>query len=361
MRDKGNETVGFLMNKYAFDKRYPALLTPENVSLLSQIHELRGRCQVLLRKHPNETALFIGEAKAESIQALCCMSGFSLSNERMIKLTMDKTIPSSRNEQEVAGYRDAMRYIDQNQAYLSVCPRSIQQIYQVLHTFVSIHSDSQYRSTEACPIDVLRGISFRPAPSNEIADALQALCDAYEAASNHEIHDPLLLIPMFVLNFLCVCPYQQGMVPMGLLLMRWLFCRAGHEIGRYISLESLIGQNRAACAEAIQKSAVGWHENKNDDAPFVSFMLWVIREAYLGFDAKLTKRLSGTSKPDQVRALIKATPGRITKTEIMKQCPNIAQVTVQRALNDLMKSGEIMKISGGRYTSYIWNTEENEP
>jgi len=93
----------------------------------------------------------------------------------------------------------------------------------------------------------------------------------------------------------------------------------------------------------------------------IMFMLWVTREAYRGFDAKLTKRLSGTSKPDQVRALIKATPGRITKTEIMKQCPNIAQVTVQRTLNDLLKSGEIMKISGGRYTSYIWNTEENEP
>ena len=358
---KGTKQWGFLMNKYAFDERYPALLTPENVSLLSQIHELRGRYQVLLRKHPNETARFIGEAKAESIQALCRMSGFSLSYERMIKLTMDKTIPSSRNEQEVAGYRDAMRYIDQNQAYLSVCPRSIQQIYQVLHTFVSIHSDSQYRSTEACPIDILRGISFRPAPSNEIADALQALCDAYEAASNHEFHDPLLLIPMFVLNFLCVCPYHQGMVPMSLLLMRWLFCRAGHEIGRYISLEILIEQNRAACAEAIQKSVVSWHDNTNDNAPFVSFMLLITLNAYRDFDTKLTKRLSGTSKPDQVRALIKATPGRITKTEIMKQCPNIAQVTVQRTLNDLLKSGEIMKISGGRYTSYIWNTEENEP
>ena len=176
------------MNKYAFDECYPALLTPENVSLLSQIHELRGRCQVLLQNHPNETARFIGEAKAESIQALCRMSGFSLSYERMIKLTMDKTIPSSRNEQEVAGYRDAMRYIDQNQAYLSVCPRSIQQIYQILYTFVSIHSDNQYRYTEDCPMDILHSISFCPASSGEIADAIQALCDAYEAASNHEFH-----------------------------------------------------------------------------------------------------------------------------------------------------------------------------
>ena len=182
----------FLMNKYAFDERYPALLTPEHVWLLSEIHELRGRCQVLLQNHPNETARFIGEAKAESIQALCRMSGFSLSNERMIKLTMDKTIPSSRNEQEVAGYRDAMRYIDQNQAYLSVCPRSIQQIYQVLHTFVSIHSDSQYRSTEACPIDILRGISFRGTARADLPDGSTDV-----TAKSHIF--PLQVIPLWFL------------------------------------------------------------------------------------------------------------------------------------------------------------------
>ena len=84
----------------------------------------------------------------------------------------------------------------------------------------------------------------------------------------------------------------------------------------------------------------------------------VILAAYREFSSRVqTLTLSGMSKPERIEALIKDTLGKITKTEIMAKCPDISQVTVQRTLNDLLKNGKIIKISGGRYTAYTWNRE----
>ncbi|MCF0248065.1 MAG: cell filamentation protein Fic, partial [Synergistes sp.] len=109
----------------------------------------------------------------------------------------------------------------------------------------------------------------------------------------------------------------------------------------------------------LQASSCGWHENKNDYAPFAEYMLGVVIAAYRDFTAR-TKLLAvkGVSKPNRIRDIIKNTTGRISKSEITEQCPDVSQTTVQRTLNDLLKSEEIIKIGGGRYTSYIWNREK---
>ena len=102
----------------------------------------------------------------------------------------------------------------------------------------------------------------------------------------------------------------------------------------------------------------GWHENQNDDAPFVRYMLGVIAAAYRDFSTRVQVLVtSDLSKPNRIRAIIKGTLGKITKADIMKQCPDISAITVQRTLSELQKSGEILKLSGGRYTAYTWNRE----
>ena len=112
--------------------------------------------------------------------------------------------------------------------------------------------------------------------------------------------------------------------------------------------------------DALERSSVDWHEGCNDDVPFVQYLLDIILASYREFSARLERLgAEGQSKPDQVRKVIRDTLGKITKAEIMAQCPNISQVTVQRALNDLLKSGDILKISGGRYTAYTWNRERD--
>ena len=96
-------------------------------------------------------------------------------------------------------------------------------------------------------------------------------------------------------------------------------------------------------------------EEENNYIPFVTYQLGVILAAYREFSDRVKVVTESTRKPNRVRDIIHGHLGKITKTEIMKKCPDISQVTVQRALNDLVTSGEILKIGGGRYTAYTWN------
>ena len=111
--------------------------------------------------------------------------------------------------------------------------------------------------------------------------------------------------------------------------------------------------------DCLQASSYKWHENKNDYETFVEYMLGVILAAYREFSSRVEVLItSGISKPERIREIIKGNLGTITKTEIMNRCPDISQATVQRALADMLKTGEIIKIGGGRFTKYTWNGED---
>ena len=204
-----------------------------------------------------------------------------------------------------------------------------------------------------------RFIRFQPIPAWETPKAIEALCDAFDDAIARNEADPLLIIPMFILDFLCIHPFNDGNGRMSRLLTLLLLYRAGYIVGKYISIEKVIETTKDTYYEALQSSSQGWHEEENDYAHFVRYMLGVILSAYRDFSSRVrVLTTSGMSKPDRIREIIKDTLGKITKTEIMQKCPDISQVTVQRTLNDLIKNGDIIKIGGGRYTSYIWNREK---
>lgn len=138
-----------------------------------------------------------------------------------------------------------------------------------------------------------------------------------------------------------------------------LLYQSDYIVGKYISIEKLIEKSKETYYEVLQRSSVNWHENCNDYAPFVEYMLGVIVAAYREFSSRIELLVtSGLSKPERIRETIKNHMGRITKTELMKQCPDISQTTIQRTLNELLGKEDIVKIGGGRYTSYIWNAKE---
>ena len=126
------------------------------------------------------------------------------------------------------------------------------------------------------------------------------------------------------------------------------------------STAEVIENTKETYYDALHSSSQGWHECENDYSHFVKYMLGIVLSAYRDFSER-AKVLTADklSKPEKIREVIKASLGKITKTEIMKKCPDISQVTVQRTLNDLIKSGDIIKIGGGRYTSYVWNGDKN--
>lgn len=351
------------MRTYDYNKKWQQLLTPEIVTMLSQIHEFKGEQNLFIEAQSDTLTQLVEIAKIQSTEASNKIEGIFTSNERLKKLVTNKTTPRSRNEQEIAGYRDVLSTIHDSYEFIPVRPSIILQLHRDLYKFSGKSIGGAYKNADNVIAEEdnegNRFVRFQPIPTWETPGSIEALCDAFDDAIARNEADPLLIIPMFILDFLCIHPFNDGNGRMSRLLTLLLLYRAGYIVGKYISIEKVIETTKDTYYEALQSSSQGWHEEENDYAHFVRYMLGVILSAYRDFSSRVrVLTTSGMSKPDRIRETIKDSLGKITKTEIMQKCPDISQVTVQRTLNDLIKNGGIIKISGGRYTSYIWNREK---
>ena len=351
------------MRNYEYNKKWQQLLTPEIVTMLSQIHEFKGEQNLFIEAQSDTLTQLVEIAKIQSTEASNKIEGIFTSDERLKKLVTNKTTPRSRNEQEIAGYRDVLSTIHDSYEFIPVRPSIILQLHRDLYKFSGKSIGGAYKNADNVIAEEdnegNRFIRFQPIPAWETPNAIEALCNAFDDAIARNEADPLLIIPMFILDFLCIHPFNDGNGRMSRLLTLLLLYRAGYIVGKYISIEKVIETSKDTYYEALQSSSQGWHEEENDYAHFVRYMLGVILSAYRDFSSHVrVLTTSGMSKPDRIREIIKDTLGKITKTEIMQKCPDISQVTVQRTLNDLIKNGDIIKIGGGRYTSYVWNREK---
>lgn len=351
------------MREFNFSKEYPTLLTPEIVSLVAKIHEYKGEQALFIEAKADTLTKLVEIAKIQSTEASNKIEGIYTSDERLKKLVQDKTTPHTRNEQEIAGYRDVLATIHESFDYIPPKSSLILQLHRDLYKFSGASYGGNYKTVDNVIAETdtqgNKSVRFQPLPAWETPEAMDDLCQAYEEAVGQGEMDPLLLISMFVLDFLCIHPFNDGNGRMSRLLTLLLLYRAGYIVGKYISIEKLIEESKETYYEALQQSSQKWHEEANDYAPFVRYTLGVVAAAYRDFSTRVQAlAASDMSKPDRIREIIKGTLGKITKAEIIEQCPDISQITVQRTLADLQKSGEILKLGGGRYTSYIWNREK---
>lgn len=351
------------MHNYDLQNKWQKLLLPDIVALLTQIHEFKGEQNLFIEANRDTLTQLVDIAKIQSTEASNKIEGIYTSDERLKKIVLDKTTPRTRNEQEIAGYRDVLATIHESYEYIPLRPSMILQLHRDLYKFSGMsiggsykHSDNVIAETDAAGN---RFVRFQPVPAWETAEAIDLACQAFDQAVQAGA-DPLLIIPMFILDFLCIHPFNDGNGRMSRLLTLLLLYRSGYIVGKYISIEKVIEQSKETYYETLQQSSTGWHENDNDYAPFVRYLLGTIVAAYREFSSRVQLLVtSGMSKPERIRELIKNTLGKITKTEIMEKFPDISQATVQRTLIDLQKKNEIIKLSGGRYTAYIWNREDS--
>ncbi|MBQ5652597.1 MAG: Fic family protein [Peptococcaceae bacterium] len=351
------------MRNYDYTKKWEQLLTPEIVGLLTRIHEYKGEQTLFIEAQADTLAHLTEIAKIQSTEASNRIEGIYTSDERLRLLVKDKTIPHTRSEQEIAGYRDVLNSIHESYDYIPIKPSIILQLHRDLYRFSGING-GRYKNTDNVIAEEdaqgNRSIRFQPVPAWETQDAMERLCQAFDEAIGREEIDPLLLIPMFVLDFLCIHPFNDGNGRMSRLLTLLLLYRAGYIVGKYISIEKLIEETKETYYEALQTSSQNWHEEQNRYEPFVRYMLGIVLSAYREFSSRVkTLTASGLSKPERIAELIKNTIGKITKAEIQQKCPDISTITIQRTLNKLLENREIIKIGGGRYTAYTWNREND--
>lgn len=351
------------MRNYNYAEKYNSLLSPDIVALLTQIHEFKGQQNLFIEAKADTLTQLVEIAKIQSTEASNKIEGICTSDERLKKIVRDKTMPRTRNEQEIAGYRDVLNTIHESYDYIPLKSSIILQLHRDLYKFSGAGYGGRYKISDNVIAEEdevgNKSLRFEPVPAWETPEAVERACAAFDEAISGGEYDPLLIIPMFILDFTCIHPFSDGNGRMSRLLTLLLLYRAGYIVGKYISIEKLIEQSKETYYEALHDSSAAWHEEANDYAAFVRYTLGVIAAAYRDFNGRVeTLTASGLSKPERIAEIIRGTLGKITKSEIMAKCPDISQVTVQRALNDLVKNGDIIKISGGRYTAYTWNRDK---
>lgn len=350
------------MRSYNYENKWSELMTPEIVSLLTTIHEYRGKQRLFIEAKPDTLEHLMEIAKIQSTDASNRIEGIYTDSTRLKNIVMNKTVPKNRSEKEIAGYRDVLATIHENHDFIPIKPSYILQLHRDLYKFSGIQSGGIYKKNDnqitETREDGTKFVRFVPVEAWAVEPSVDSLCKAYENAIAEEKIDPLLLIPMFILDFLCIHPFSDGNGRMSRLLTLLLLYKNDYIVGKYISIEKLINDDKVTYYEKLQESSAGWHEENNDYVPFIEYTLGLIVAAYREFESRVTiLSLSGLSKPERVRETIKSTLGRITKAELMKQCPDISQTTIQRTLNTLQKNGEIIKIGDRKNASYIWNRE----
>lgn len=351
------------MRSFDHAEEYAALLTPDIVALLTQIHEYKGAQNTFLKSREGDLTLLRETAGIQSVESSNALAGVNTSDARLKKLVLGKTLPRTQAEEELAGYRDVLFAIQKNYAYLPVRAQTILQLHQDLYRYSGKSVGGSYRASDSITGDGdgtdSRGEGMPLLSAQEVPEAMDSLCGALETAQRRENADALLLMPMFVLDFLCIRPFSDGNARLSRLLTLLLLYRSGCFVGKYISIERLLEASKEEYREALRQSAIGWQEGWNDCAPFARYMLGVVCAACREFSVHM-EALEGEkrSKPERIAALIRETGGVITKSEIMTRSPDIAQATVQRTLIELQRNGSIIKLGGGRYTSYTWNWEK---
>ena len=196
---------------------------------------------------------------------------------------------------------------------------------------------------------------FKPLEPYETPDAINSICENFQYAMDKELVDDLILIPCFILDFLCIHPFNDGNGRISRLLTLLLLYRSGYLVGQYISIEKAIADTKDAYYDALQKADIGWHEGKNDPKPFVKYMLGVILSCYREFEERITvveKAGTKSTSYDIVRAYVSEKIGKFSKQEVLVSCPSLGSSSVEAALKKLVEDGTLIRIGAGRTTLY---------
>ena len=329
----------------------------EIVNYLSLIHEAKGKQSVYLKQQPYELKRLVEIAKIQSTESSNSIEGIKTTETRLRQLMSEKVAPRNRDEKEIAGYRDALNIVHENFEYIPLTPNYILQLHKIMFS----HTDSSFGGSfknvqnyiSATKADCTVYTLFTPLAPYETPVAMQKLCDEFNRVIGEDKIDPLLVIPVFIHDFLCIHPFIDGNGRMSRLLTTLLLYRSGYEVGKYISLESKIEKDKGAYYDALEMSQAGWHEGKDDSTAFIKYLLGTIISAYRDFDDRMN--ILSSSSLETVKNAIQSRIGKFTKKDILELCPSISASTVERHIKKLCADGTITKCGSGRTTFYVRN------
>jgi len=339
------------------------LMNHELMNLVSAIHEFKGKQELFIAARPDVLQAMLEIAKVQSTGASNRIEGIYTSDERLAALVKLKAEPRNRSEQEIAGYREVLGLIHESYDYMVPRTNVILQLHRDLYQYNPASFGGHFKNSDNVIAEIDSSgqsrVRFQPLSAFETPEAVDRLTNTFVEAIHTEKYDPLLLISMFILDFLCIHPFSDGNGRMSRLLTLLTLYRSGYIVGKYISLEMIIERTKETYYEVLEDSSTGWHEGKNAYLPFVKYSLEVILSAYKEFSTRVELMQDRSlSKPERIRTLFASTLQKLSKSMILEKCPDISTSTVELALAALLKEGYISKTGSGKNTAYIRNTDQ---
>lgn len=354
-----------IMREFDYSVIPNELFCSDIMNLVAAIHEYKGKQQLFIEAQPDILNSMLEIAKVQSTGASNRIEGIYTSDERLAAIVKYKSEPRNRSESKIAGYREVLQLIHENYDYMLPRVNVILQLHRDLYQFSPSGIGGKFKNSDniiaEIDIDGKNIVRFQPLSAFETPDAIIRLTDTLINSLNSKKNDALLIIPMFILDFLCIHPFNDGNGRMSRILTLLLLYSSGYIVGKYISMEMIIEKTKETYYEVLKDSSINWHNNKNKYLPFVKYYLEVILKAYKEFSERVEHLQNRSfSKPERIKQLFKNTLSKLNKKDISEKCPDISISTIEVTLSKLLKDNYIIKIGAGKKTAYIRNTDENE-
>ena len=328
----------------------------EMLGLIAAIYKEAGKQEMYLKQRPEELEKLVEIAKIQSTEASNAIEGIVTTNLRIRQLVKEKTTPKNRNEQEIAGYRDVLNIIHESFDAIPITQNYILQLHKILYNHMNNPVAGRTKTVQnyisATYPDGHTETLFTPLAPYETPAALDRLCEEYNRVIGNMEVEPLIAIPVFIHDFLCIHPFNDGNGRMSRLLTTLLLYRNGFFVGKYVSLEAKIARNKDLYYDALSASQNGWHEGTDDPDPFIKYLLGTILAAYKDFSDRFSLVETRRSALETVKLATENKIGRFTKQDIRELCPALSISSIEGALRKLVESGKLKREGNGKSTCY---------
>jgi Fic family protein len=342
-----------LLPKLLNEQRY----SQADLTTLRGIGESLGKQKLFIKQRPEILEGLQTVAAVESTDSSNRLEGIIAPQARIKALVNDRVEPRDRSEQEIAGYRDAMELIHQAGKDMPVTGNVVLQLHGLLHKYMG-EEGGRWKSTDNEIVEkdadgnVVR-VRFKAVSAVATPQSIQDLVDNYDLALA-DGRDPMLIIPLFILDFLCIHPFRDGNGRVSRLLTGQLLYRAGYDVGRYISLERRFLESRETYYETLEASSTGWHDNEHDPMPWVRYFWGVVLSAYQEFEERVGNIESGSgSKSRRVREAIERKVVPFKSADLKREVPDVSRDTIRKVLREMKMEGKVRSEGHGPGARWI--------
>lgn len=342
----------------SFESRHLAQqpITQNLLQTVRLLGEYKGKELLFKNQIPQALETLRQTAAIQSTESSNRIEGITAPHKRLLDLVADKTTPQDRSEQEIAGYRDVLATIHSNHEAIHLTTGIVLQFHRDLYRYGAAeggHWKSMDNAiTERLP-DGTQRVRFQPVSTFDTSRYMEDLLREFTESWQTGEVEKLLVIPAFVLDFLCIHPFRDGNGRMARLLTLLLLYQAGYEVGRFVSLERIIENSKESYYDALYRSSQGWHEGHHDLLPFTEYLLGTFVAAYREFESRVGTLTSARgAKTSLVEEAIARLPDGFRMADVERLCPSVTRDMIRVVLRKLKQEGAVW--SEGAGVTAVW-------